>query len=349
MGIAVITKRDGETAVSTLAIRLLSGQRRGSRNTTTELALPAMPIPTRHANLRGLFTGAYDAIAEACRAVDEPGLALVAVDEHTGVTCGFAIVRARIARHVVAMIGRHDRCDLYLDKRAALALRQLLVIVDPVSSFTGGACVRYRIMDLRTEHGFLDERGRPLRGVRADGPAIVRCAGYAVFALPLGDPTDWPASAADAWAMLPERVYLEEADAAVERRSMRRSLLFPIRGPRESGMILSDSSLAGTLELAGPSRGGTLAVGIATLRDGLVLGRYVRCDGAQMVDDPLLSRVHVMLLQLGDTLLAIDTASTHGIRLVGCPAERVIHVPDRAELALGRLSKLIWTRRPSLP
>jgi hypothetical protein len=330
--------------VSTLAIQLLAGQRRESRkNSSTAFELPAMG---RRGDPRSMFLAAYPCIADACRAVDEPGLVMVAVEESSGRTCGFAIARARIGRHVAMMIGRHDRCDLYLDKRAALSLRQLVVVLDPVTSFERGSSVAYRILDLRTEGGFTDELGRPLRGLCADGPAVLRCAGYMLFCLPLGDATDWPADAETAWSMLPERVYSEEADRR-ERRSMRRStVIAPLPGPRESGMLLTDGAFAGTLEMIGPGRhGGTLAVGVDALRDGLVLGRYVRCDGAQMFKDQMLSRVHVMLLQRGDTLLAIDTASTHGINLVNFASERVVQLPDRAELSIGPCSRVIWTRR----
>jgi hypothetical protein len=269
---------------------------------------------------------------------------LVAVDEATGKTGGFAIARARIGRHVAMLAGRHDRCDLFLDRRHALSLRQLLVVLDPVHSFAGGATVAYRLLDLRTDGGFTDEVGRPLRGLRADGPAVVRCGGYTLFCLPLGDATDWPADADTAWSMLPERVYSEEADTS-EQRSMRRAYLAPLPGPRESGMVLTDGGFAGTLEMIGPGRRGTLAVGADALRDGLVLGRYVRCDGTQMFNDQMLSRVHVMLLQRGDALLAIDTASTHGIHLVGHAPERVVALPDRAELAIGPCTRILWTRR----
>ena len=54
--------------------------------------------------------------------------------------------------------------------------------------------------------------GKHLRGLAAEGPAILRLGGYMLFILMLGDPTDWPASASDAWAMLPERVYFDEME-----------------------------------------------------------------------------------------------------------------------------------------
>src|SRR5262249_18096842 len=200
-----------------------------------------------------------------------------------------------------------------------LALRHLAVVVDPVRDLTPGASVRYRILDLRTELGFTDETGRPLRGLRVDGVAMLRCPGYVVFALPLGDPTDWPPDANDAWNMLPERVYLAEDDRLEEKRSMLRgSLLLPSPGPRDTGMQLVDPTsrgVAGLIEWVGMrSHRGSIAVGDAALRDGILLGRYLRCDSSGMVDDPSLSRVHLLLLDVDGALLAIDTASAYGIR-----------------------------------
>jgi hypothetical protein len=330
--------------VSTIAIQLWNGQQRDRRHNATALGLPILDqnVP----ELRALFVAAYARFAEACRAVDEPGLAVVAVDEATGVPAGLVRLRARVSRHVVAMVGRHGKCDLFLDGRATLALRHLVFVLDPVQSFiAGNTSIRYRVLDLRTRAGFTDETGRTLRGLRAEGPAFLRCAGYVLFVLPLGDPTDWPAEAADAWSMLPERVYFDEVGPDERRTSCKASMLLRTAGPRETGMALVEAQVAGSLELVGIKHRGAIAVGEAALRDGLLLGRYTRCDAARFVDDQSLSRVHVLLLQVDQTLLAIDTASSNGVRLVGCPDERVLAVPDRADLGLGKGTQLRWRRK----
>src|SRR5207248_896644 len=111
----------------------------------------------------------------------------------------------------------------------------------PASSFRPGEGVKYRVLDLRTSDGFADEHGRPLRGLRCEGPAVLRCAGHAMFFLPLGDPTDWPVSAEDAWACLPERVYFDELACdpqgslprmPIQPSRMRQSMIFRTHGPR---------------------------------------------------------------------------------------------------------------------
>ena len=323
----------------TIGVDLWAGQRRGTglnAKTRVELVRPA----GRAADL--LFTGAYARFADACRAVDEPGVAIIAVDEVTGAPMGQALVRARVGRHVTAIVGRHDRCDLFVDGRATLALRHLAVIVDPVTDWQPGAACTYRILDLRTADGFVDERGRTLRGLRGDGPAVVRCGGYALFVLPLGDPTDWPASGADAWACLPERIYFDELAhcargsstrlpaARADRRHSSVTSVSAVRGT--DTCLVEHDDLVGTLEIETAQRSLTIQVGRAALRDGILLGRYDRCDGSS--DDSQLSRVHALLIQLGDTLLVIDTASTHGTSMSDGPAIRALALLADADLQL---------------
>jgi len=303
-------------------------------------------------SLRDLFVAAYGRFADGSRAVEEPGLAVVAIDERTGRPAGVVRLRARVGRYVAAIVGRHDRCDLYLDGSEELALRHLVVIVDPVSDYAKGASVAYRVLDLRTRDGFCDEHGRQLRGMRCEGPAIVRCAGYAIFALPLGDPTDWPQSPADAWAYLPERVYFDELAHVPEhsrakipclpRARDHRSCITITHGPRDSGeMLVGAGDLIGMLEVEGPMGKGVLHVGAQALTDGVLLGRYARCDGG-LADDPSMSRVHALLVRVEDTLLAIDVASTNGTARRGEPPTRLVELDREAELLLGKGTRARW-------
>jgi hypothetical protein len=263
-------------------------------------------------------------------------------------------LRARFDRYVASIIGRHDHCDLFLPANADLALRHLIVVLEPVRSWSrGNTNVGYRIYDLRTEQGFSDEHDRPLRGMRADGPAVVRCAGHTLVMLPLGDPSDWPERGADAWSMLPERVYFDELEhsprgslQAIEHRPRarsERSVVMRTTGTRDTGMGLVDNGdLAGTLELYGRDRHGVVSVGAAALKDGVLLGRYARCDGHMLLEDPKLSRVHALLVQVDDALLCIDTASRNGTRVTGMPDARVIEVDERMELQLGTRTMASW-------
>jgi hypothetical protein len=338
----------------TIGVNLWAGQARGAGvNLRTCMgSVPSVRAVAAERSLRALFLDGYGRFADLCREVDEPGIALLAVDERTGRPAGLVRLRARPGRHVAAIVGRHDECDLYLDGHASLALRHLAVVLEPVRSWQpGDTSVRYRVLDLRTERGFADEDGRPMRGLHAEGPAFMRCAGHAIFVLPLGDPSDWPASPTDAWDMLPERVYFDELEHVPESSmprmyratSTRRSMVFRTHGPRDTGMgLVERGDMAGYLELIGKHRRGTLTLGDRALRDGVLIGRYARCDGAALLDDPALSRVHLLLLHVEHALLAIDTASSNGTSLPGEDRARVIAIEKNTELSLGKSTRLRW-------
>jgi hypothetical protein len=198
----------------------------------------------------------------------------------------------------------------------------------------------------------LDEDGRVLRGLRAEGPALLRCGGYALFMLMLGDPSDWPEAAGDAWDMLPERVYFDELERCpngsvsrmrqVHADASHQSIVMRTMGPRDTESRLTlEGGVAGTLELVGPSRRTTITVGHNALRDGVLLGRYSRCD-AVGPDDGSLSRVHALLLHDDDRLLVVDTASFNGTRVVGHEHARMHVLDGDVELELGRKTRMRW-------
>lgn len=340
--------------MKTIGVSLWDGQERGGSNHRTVMRPAVRP----RAGLRELFTEAYPKFAAACRAIDEPGIAIVAIDELSGRAAGLVRLLARVQRPVAAIVGRHDRCDLYLTGSDRLALRQLAVVLSPVESWAAGTpAVRYRVLDLKTQDGMIDEEGRVLRGLRAEGPAVLRCGGYAIFILTLGDPTDWPTDAADAWQMLPERVYFDELERCPDGSLPRRRLIQHIRpreiethqsvvmrtfGPRDTGShLVCDGDAAGTLEIIGPQRRSMLSISHDMLRDGLLLGRYHRCDAVDP-DDVSLSRVHALLLHDHDRLLAIDTASFNGMRISGEDNARVIVMDRDIELVLGKKTRARW-------
>jgi hypothetical protein len=325
--------------MKTLGVTLWDGQARGQVPNAPTLMRPAV---RRSANVRELFISAYPRFAAKCRAFDEPGIAIIAVDEQTGRPAGIARLTARVARPVAAVVGRHDQCDLYLDGSERLALRQLAVVLSPVKSWEAGKPqVAYRVFDLRTNDGMTDEEGKQLRAMRAEGPSVLRVAGYTLFILVLGDPTDWPESAHDAWSILPERVYFDELDA-VPAHSLPR-LRIRTAGPRDTGMGLGGNDLAGTLEITGPSRTLRLRIGADALVDGVLLGRYSRCDGTAALDDPSLSRVHAMLLHVDNQLVMIDTSSSNGMRIVGEEKTRLIVIERETEMKIGKATLLRWS------
>jgi hypothetical protein len=325
---------------------------RASANLGTRI-VAVCKVAGRAPSARELFEGAYATFATPLRAVDEPGLALVVVDEQTRTVAGTTIVRPHADRHATAIVGRHDRCDLFLPANDALALRQLAVVLSPVRDWRRGAAdVSFRMLDLRTTEGMVDESCRPLRALRSEGPAIVRCAGYVIYALPVGDPTDWPASGSDAWSYMPERVYFDELsrvpDASVARplassNPQQTKVVFRVPGPRDTAMqLVTNGDLAGRIAIEGPWGQGVIDVGAQALREGILLGRYARCDAHGMCSDDSLSRVHALLLQVDERLMLIDIASTNGIRESGRGDARMIELCGASELELGAHTRVRW-------
>ena len=346
--------------MKTVGFDLWAGQVRGSGENRATVLRPAPRVDPGHLigtrDFRALFHQAYVRFASACRAVDEPGIAVIAVNELTGQPAGMCTLMARVARYVAAMVGRHDACDLFLQGSDDLALRHLAIVLDPVRSWSRDSTqVRYRVLDLRTQTGYRDEHGKPLRGMRCEGPAMLRVGGFALFILPLGAPSDWPDSGNDAWEMIPERVYFDELEnvpessiprmpaRAFQNASTHVSVIMRTAGPRDTGdSLVQPGAGVGTLELIGRHHRGTLTLGQAALRDGVLVGRYARCDGASLLDDPSLSRVHALLLDVEDAFLVIDTASRNGTRLHGQTDARVIAIAGDTELGLGSRTRARW-------
>jgi len=341
----------------TIDASLWDGQRRDvpAANAATLMFPAAHPrrIARGSTDAKTLFISGYAKFADACRAFDEPGLAVIAVDEDTCRPAGLVRLTARVQRPVAAIVGRHDHCDLYLHAREDLSLRQLAVVMEPVANWTRGATnVRYRMLDLRTTEAMMGEDGKRIRGLVAEGPAIVRCGGYTLFALPLGDPSDWPQSAEDAWSMLPARVYLDEIPPDIARGSLPvmpqrklelgASTITRTPGVRDTGMRLVQGDIAGYLELYTPTKQVTLAIGESALKDGVLIGRYDRCDAKDIAgDDTSLSRVHALLMRIEDRLLLLDTASSNGTFERGQQV-RVIVIDADTELRLGKKTYARW-------
>jgi pSer/pThr/pTyr-binding forkhead associated (FHA) protein len=67
-----------------------------------------------------------------------------------------------------------------------------------------------------------------------------------------------------------------------------------------------------------------------------------RCNNAQLADDPSLSRVHALLIQIEDAILVIDTASLNGTREAGQAKARLIQLQGDTELILGTSTRARW-------
>ncbi len=283
---------------------LREGDRAESSNSAT-IALPSVLIRRpaivgdaergqRWLAFQELFCRHYAVVRQFLVSHREPGLALVVVGT-PGIEAR-AWVGAEPDAVNPVIVGRHNSAEVFLPSDPSLSLRHLAVILDRRRD----APLRFRVLDLRTTSAFRDEGGRSLEGVEAAGPILLRCASYALMLFPTGEAADpWPEDAEAGWARV--------SDAATS------SISFP--GPVfVEPRSLGSGPARGELVVSGEYSRATLLVGQEAARQGVLLGRYDRCDGARLpvLAHQSLSRVHLLVIEVGGTLYAIDTASRNG-------------------------------------
>lgn len=351
----------------TRVVRLKTGRLRESapnnRTMMLDLNAPA-PLPS----FEDLFLANYATIRELCEGFKHRGLALAAIDSNgISATACLAGKRGQIN---AALVGRHGMCDVYLDSDPYLSLRHLCVLIHPLPE-DPRADPRFRVLDLRTATAFSDERGRKLEALEAEGPLFIRCGEHALFILPTSEEEDpWPEDPRSGWACVPERVYLDDAPAEPDRwlrrrlRALwgdesdhersprrRRTIVQTIRGPARAQrkLLAEGDEVIGELEVSSSDGRTRMLVGRATAREGVLLGRYERCDndGLPVLQNGRISRVHLLLIEIAGGLYAIDAASSNGV-WCGPEEVRVAALRGGTTLSLGEgLARLEWRTRPT--
>jgi len=294
------------------------------------------------------FIGSYDKIRSTCLAADRPGVALFAIDDE-GIASR-VVVFAKADTIQTAIAGRHSEADLVLSDDERISLRHLAIVIHP----DPGPVTRYHILDLRTPIGMTDERHEAVGHLASTGPMLLTVGRYAVVVVPVGRVRQWPSDPLAAWQSLPPRTYEPEAVASrrVTPEGYRRDpnvTAVQVLGPpqfaqrTESGEA---STAVGRLAVSSKRGDAEFVIGAEALRAGVLLGRYQRCDNADLpvLADHRVSRVHMLLLSIGDTLYGIDTASTNG---VWHERERFRHRPlaygDTVEFG-SKLAFVSWSR-----
>ena len=280
---------------------------------------------------RAMFVAHYGRLRATCLDFAEPGLAVFAFSLDGSRWLATMCLAARPGQVRAGVVGRHSGADLFLEGDAGLALRHLLYVIEPMplaDALRGE--VRFRVMDLETGAPPIDEQGRRVASLTAEGPVFLRCQGFALLALVTGDPTDWPERASDAWDCLPERVFVEERLASGSRprrlphappvgssfadAGRRTTVVRVLDGPSHIRSVATDEEPCGVLSVESRGRRRAFAVGHETLRRGLLVGRYERChtqDGTPIRDERV-SRVHLMVVELAGLTCAIDLGSSNG-------------------------------------
>lgn len=309
------------------------------------------PRPEPQASFAELFRQHYPTLRRVLDAHREPGLAFLAIGPD-GVEAS-AWVNASDDSINPLVVGRHNAAEVFLPADPELSLRHLVVILHRRRAGPIG----YRVLDLRTATAFKDEQGRRLEALESAGPLLLRCLSYSILLFPTGEPGEsWPEDAEDAWARVPERVYVDSKSADPDRwlhPAPRAAVACPAAfAPGSTTCVTFPGPDFPRLDLAGagPARGeiqlvsrwerATMRLGRESVRQGVLIGRYERCDaaGLPVLANPGLSRVHLLVIEVDGALYAVDTASRNGT-CVGAERVRCVRLePGRRLVLAGELS-----------
>ncbi|MEZ4366192.1 MAG: hypothetical protein R2939_07870 [Kofleriaceae bacterium] len=300
------------------------------------------------------FARGWPTACAALTTVDAPSLVVVAVGDGQ-VLAPALVITAERDQPQIATVGRHRACALPLPTEASLARRHLAIVVEPRG---GGREVRARVLDLDTADGLLAEDGEPGRSLSLDGPTLVRAGGVTLVLVPTTGDDAWPIEPAAAWARLPPRRVLDAVDdepAALPRRlahgtdapateaaprvttvrlgpaPLRREIGAPASGPA--------GRLRGRLAIAGAP---AILVDDAAATAGVLVGRGSG-HALPALATAGISRLHLLLLELGGRLWAFDVGSSHGTRRPGGARAPSFALADGDELVLGEgLARVRW-------
>jgi hypothetical protein len=324
-----------------------TGFYRAGRNDKTSMGgwdeLRCRPLTAHEA-----FLAAYERLGELARFARRPAALVVAVDQRGRVVDGAVVESGQSLT-----LGRHEYCGLELPA-STVSLRHLVM---HARSESRDAAPSIRLWELNTGRPFHTEDGLPHSGVLAQGMLYATLDEYALLFLPTRGLLDlpWPASAEQAWRALPPRRFLDQQPPKpswVERIGRLR------RGGRQYHTTITVSGPLLTLDTAEPParperawaelrlvRGSTVErrlLSLASLEQGVLVGRYERC-GITLSESTRISRVHLVLVRVGEQVLAIDTASTNGTWRGDVDVETSV-LADTDSLQLASCLTLHWRR-----
>lgn len=224
------------------------------------------------------------------------------------------VVRHRPDEPQALVLGRHTECDLA--ELPDASLRHALVLVWPEAE---GGATRFQCLDLRTPVGLALGEERVSEMVATEGQLAVGVGSAVVLVrhaapgVPLFEEPEALASAltqaASAASLRPHRarpgVQVLRLDETHVSRSVARYLSVEVPPP-DGGTRVSVVGRVG----GGPV---TFRVPPARLEEGVLLGRYRRCQASEVLEeDTRISRVHACLLAREGRRYVVDCGSTNG-------------------------------------
>jgi hypothetical protein len=241
-------------------------------------------------------------------------------------------------------------CGLQLSSEA-VCLRHLTVYA---RSGAPGAPPAIRLWDLNTQQPFLTEDGTSNVAVLAQGLLYAAVDEYALLFVPTRGSAvrSWPEDAEEAWARLPPRQFIDQRPSSTARRQVPPPR---VAGQPPSARIIRlgpplplsgqgrPESAWGVLRLVGAGQREEHYISLSRLEQGVLLGRYERCGIVLAADGLGLSRVHLLLVRMGEEVLAIDTSSSNGTWR-GPVEVQTTALEDSDSLELGESLLLHWRR-----
>ena len=316
-------------------------------NQGTLCALVTGPVPSAPLSPRAAFLAAHDRLRHLAEAVGEPSVVVAAVDPR-----GRVVDACFVPDRAALVVGRHTECGLRL-AGGAVSLRHVALLARRAAGR-----MHVHLWDLNTEQPFTTEDAATASALVSDGPVYFAIAEYALWAVPSSVLSGLPEGVKDAWEALPPRDFLDrrgpEAPPPARRwpPSGAEAEALPVVTElttvtmRAPPLLLHEDEQAeigwGVRRLATGGRKARHLVSAERLERGILVGRYDRC-GLTIGGLDAISRVHLLVVRIGDEVWAIDTASTNGVRRRGQPVTAIL-LDDQDELQLARSLSVTWTR-----
>ena len=324
---------------------LAQGQNRADAENRATLARPAVSIgefprprpgPRDQAAARAKAGSVLDT---QLRAMTRPGVSMVAVDRH-GEVAGALTLHGKAGTINAGVIGRHGRCDLYLASDESLSLRHATVVVDEHGGF--------RLLDLRTGSGLRDVAGRRHDGIASAEEAVV-CLGDHLLVARARRPEDPAGPMRSPWApplavgtgIVDSSVRIARTAPGDENLSMTFTGGLTRTG---GGLVAGAEARQGMIELAADGAREVWPVGERALGNGILLGRYERCDGhgSRILARRGISRVHALIIAADGIPHVLDLGSTNGTWIDGAEV-RVARLTSGTTFRLGeRGPSITW-------
>ena len=281
------------------------------------------PTPHRESRARDLVLAHHAAIRGAVAEGDGTFIAVIGPE---GDLEALRALRPRDEGGAMWCVGRHAFADLRLQSSSEAPLRAMAVHATP------GPKGHLRIIDLQTPTGFYVRGVGMCRDLTVEQAVLVETAGYTLVIIPAAQGVV-TSSAVAFWdelahprvlAVMPAGAPIDDDDEAVV--TVLRSM------PVDPGTV----TLRVAFELTFDNSSIMTGVSPMELRHGVLVGRYNRCSlgGRALHAMHQVSRVHLLLLLVGEKLYGFDLATTGGTTLNGTRRRYFpIAVGDRVELA----------------